>query len=98
MNLNGALDSQGKFILTKKFLFLFLIVSLFSCSSEDSRDEKYMVNCVKDMKDTWYDKKKPKSKQKPYSEFKAASSCQIFKSKFPDIFNYFKGKIATRKR
>ena len=79
------------------FLFLFLF-SLISCSSEESKIEKYMVNCVKDVKKNWYDEKKNKSEQEPYNEFKAAAACQAFKSKFPEVFLYLKGKIITQKR
>lgn len=57
-----------------------------------------MNNCVKDVKKNWYDKKKPKSEQEPYNESKAATTCQLFKMKFPDLFLYYKGEIITLKK
>ncbi len=65
----------------KKILILFSLFFIISCT-EETKSEKYFVNCVKDA-----------MKKHNMDEFTAVSKCEEMKKKLPDRFKYYKGKI-----
>ena len=69
----------------KKLLGILVLGLLLSGCSENSKEEKYFANCVKDAK-----------KFTPYSEETALDACRYQKQYFLDEFNYYKGKIFSK--
>ena len=73
------------------FTSLFSLFFLFSCSQE-SRDERYFANCVKDVIKT------AKSEGAEVDEEGAIGLCKIRKKEDPDEFKFYKGKVYSKKR
>ena len=69
----------------KKLLGIVVLGLLLSGCSENSKEEKYFANCVKDGK-----------KFTPYTEENILEYCQIHKRNALDEFKYYKGKIFSR--
>jgi len=70
-----------------KLILLFILFLFTSSCTEESKSEKYFVNCVKDG-----------IKTRKYVEEKSVFECQALKNMFPDKFKYYKGKIFSKKR
>ena len=70
-----------------KIIILLILILLTSSCTEESKSEKYFVNCVKDG-----------IKTRKYTEDKSVHECQALKNIFPDKFKYYKGKIFSKKR
>ena len=69
----------------KNLLGIIVLGLLLVSCSENSKEEKYFANCVKDGK-----------KFTPYSEESILEYCQIHKRNALDEFKYYKGKIFSR--
>ncbi len=69
----------------KKLLGILILGLLLVSCSENSKEEKYFANCVKDAK-----------KFTIYSEETALEFCKLHKQYSLDEFNYYKGKIYSR--
>ena len=70
----------------KKILAMIPVMLLVSCD-QINKDEKYMLNCVKD----YLEFKTP-----PRTENDAINECELLKTKMPEKFKYFKGFIFTQ--
>jgi hypothetical protein len=69
----------------KKLLGIVVLGLLLVSCSENSKEEKYFANCVKDAK-----------KFVDYSEQTALDACRYQKQYFLDEFKYYKGKIFSK--
>ena len=65
----------------KKILILFSLFFIISCT-EETKSEKYFVNCVKDG-----------MKKHNWDESLAVRKCAKAKELLPDRFKYYKGKV-----
>ena len=70
-----------------KNIILFALFILLTSCSEESKSERYFVNCVKDA-----------MKVKKISEGTAVDYCEIRKGYAPEEFNYYKGRVYSKER
>ena len=70
-----------------KIIFIFFTFLFLSSCSEESKSERYFVNCVKDAR-----------KVLIVIEEAAVAYCEQNKRLSPDTFKYYKGKVFSKKR
>ena len=78
---------SAKYMIKRNFSYCLILISilLYGCS-EETKVEKYMNTCVKDMK---------KHSKEAFDEKKSVLACQQYYQTYPQMFVYWKGRIVT---